>query len=216
MKRVNRAVFFLALGLWSIQLSAQKQLDSSLVQFSGMIVAEEDNELVPVPYVNIFIKDSNRGTYSNLDGFFSIVGHKGDRVTFSAIGYAPVDFVIPDTLKQNRYTIYQILTRDTLNLPEAVVYPWPSREYFKVEFLALDVDDQLHKKALANLSDATMAYLVKYIPSDGKENASIYLRQQATDFVYRGQIKPQNIFNPIAWGQFIKAWKEGKFKRKKK
>jgi hypothetical protein len=24
-----------------------------------------------------------------------------------------------------------------------------------------------------------------------------------------------NIFSPLAWGQFIKAWQDGKFKRKK-
>ncbi len=209
--KITLVLFFFA----TLQLSAQKNRDTTLVQFSGMIVAEEDGELLPVPYVNIIIKASNRGTYSNLDGFFSIVGHKGDRVEFSAIGYTTVDFVIPDSLHENRYTIYQILSRDTINLPEAVVYPWPSREHFKVEFLALNVDDALHKRAVENLSDQTMAYLIKYTPSDGKENASLYLRQQATDFVYRGQIKPQNIFNPIAWGQFFKAWKEGKFKNKK-
>ena len=208
-------IWLLSLLLWiGARLSAQNHTDSSLVQFSGMIVAEEEGELLPVPYVNIIIKAANRGTYSNLDGFFSIVGHKGDRVEFSAIGYSNVDFVIPDTLKNNRYTIYQIMTRDTINLPEAVVYPWPSREHFKVEFLALNVDDALQKRAVENLSEKTMAYLIKYTPSDGKENASLYLRQQASDYVYQGQIKPQNIFNPIAWGQFFKAWKDGKFKKK--
>ncbi|RYY10091.1 MAG: carboxypeptidase-like regulatory domain-containing protein, partial [Chitinophagaceae bacterium] len=26
---------------------------------------------------------------------------------------------------------------------------------------------------------------------------------------------PQNIFNPFAWNEFIKAWKRGDFKNKK-
>jgi len=29
-----------------------------------------------------------------------------------------------------------------------------------------------------------------------------------------GQVPPQNIFNPIAWAEFIQAWKRGDFKRK--
>ena len=215
MKLLRSSIFFLVI-ICSLQLAAQQKQDSSLVQFSGMIVGEEDGELLPIPYVNIIIKASNRGTYSNLDGFFSIVGHKGDVVEFSSIGYANIDFVIPDTLQENRYTIYQIMSRDTANLPEAVVYPWPSRDHFKIEFLALDVEDKLHTKAVENLSQKTMAYLIENTPSDGRENANLYLRQQANEYVYQGQLKPQNIFNPMAWGKFFKAWKEGKFKKKDK
>ena len=38
---------------------------------------------------------------------------------------------------------------------------------------------------------------------------------QAVKYYYAGQVPPQNIFNPAAWGEFIKAWKRGDFKKKK-
>ena len=33
---------------------------------------------------------------------------------------------------------------------------------------------------------------------------------------YDGQIKLQHIFDAMAWAKFIKAWKNGDFKKKKK
>jgi hypothetical protein len=40
------------------------------------------------------------------------------------------------------------------------------------------------------------------------------MRQASQKLYYSGQIAPQNIFNPFAWSEFIKAWKRGDFKKK--
>ncbi|MEL6972479.1 MAG: carboxypeptidase-like regulatory domain-containing protein, partial [Bacteroidota bacterium] len=72
------------------------QVDSNLVQFSGMILDGTTQELVPVPYVNILVKDKGRGSYSDFNGFFSIVVEKGDQIVFSAVGYRTVEYTIPD------------------------------------------------------------------------------------------------------------------------
>lgn len=192
------------------------QTDSSLVQFSGMVLTEENEQLVPLPFVNIAISGTRRGTYSNLDGFFTIVGNKGDTVLFSSIGFAPVSYVIPDTLKDNRYSVYQLMAQDTFILPETVIYPWPSREHFRLEFLAMDVEDDLQSIADENLAEKAMREMIKELPADGNENADYYLRQQANAQYYQGQIRPINILNPFAWKRFIDAWKRGDFKSKKK
>lgn len=213
---MRRIALLLVLTLGYISLIGQATNDSLLVQFSGMVVVEEDGQLIPLPYANVVIRNHNRGTYTNLDGFFSIVGKKGDKVEFTSIGYKDASFVIPDTLVDNRYTIYQIMTQDTLTLPETVVYPWPSRKHFKLEFLAMNVENELEARALENLSERTMRQLMINLPSDGGENAKIYMQQQVNEYVYDGQVKPQNIFNPIAWAKFIQAWKKGDFKKKKK
>lgn len=211
---IKRIFIFLVFAISYGHISAQV-LDSSLVQFSGMVVAEEDDDLIPLPFANVYIKGTTRGTYSNLDGFFTIVGRKGDVVVFSSIGFQDVEYIIPDSIEDNRYTLYQIMSEDTIMLPETVVYPWPSREYFNLEFLAMNVDQELQQTAEENLSAVTLAKLAEITPSDGLGNAQTYFRQQANNYVYDGQIKPQNIFNPLAWGKFFKAWKEGKFKKKK-
>ena len=52
------------------------------------------------------------------------------------------------------------------------------------------------------------------VPVDGRETTSLVIKQQATDYVYTGQMKPQNIFNPLAWKKFIDAWRRGDYKKK--
>jgi hypothetical protein len=97
-----------------------------------------------------------------------------------------------------------------------VIYPWPSREHFKQEFLAMDITDQLEMQAAENLSEKALAQIREYLPSDGAENVSIYLKEQAKSYYYEGQFRPVNILNVFAWKQFIDAWKRGDFKKKEK
>lgn len=207
-------MLFMLLGVQNVGIS--QQTDSTIVQFSGLVVTEEDGELIGLPYTNILLSSSGRGTYSNLDGFFSIVARKGEVVLFSSIGYGTVEFTIPDTLTESRYTIYQIMTQDTFNLPETVVYPWPSREHFKIEFLALEIPDDLQERAEENLASVAMDKMRSELETDGSENSSYYLRRQAESYYSIGQSKPMHILNPIAWAKFFKDWKSGKFKRKNK
>lgn len=208
--------FFYSLFLLFVVLScAHAQQPDEVIQFSGSVVAVEDDAIVPVPLTNILIEKSGRGTFADWDGFFSIVAEEGDVVVFSAIGFETVRFLIPDTLTTNRYTIIQIMSKDTINLPMAQIYPWPSREHFKIEFLALDVPEDLQDRAENNLAAATMQRLRDNLPTDGVESGSFYLRQQANSYYSFGQGKPMNLLNPIAWSKFIKAWKNGDFKRKK-
>jgi hypothetical protein len=93
------------------------QVDSNLVQFSGMILDGTTEELVPIPYVNILVVDKGRGSYSDFSGFFSIVVEKGDIIEFSAVGYKTVQYAIPDSLSDNRYSLVQLMTQDAINLP---------------------------------------------------------------------------------------------------
>jgi len=193
--------------------SLTAQEDQGIIQFSGMVLDGSDDELYPVPYTNILVKGKGRGTYSDLKGFFSIVVEEGDTIVFSAIGYKTVEYVIPTDLEDKRYSIVQLMTQDTINLPETVVFPWPSREHFKLEFLAMDVTPELQRRASENLAAETLAKMRNEVPTDGVENASFYLRQQSREFYHIGQQPPMNIFNPVAWKQFFDSWKNGDFKR---
>ncbi len=207
------------LGILSIavlSLSAYAQEDTTLVQFSGMVLDGSNEQLYPVPYANVLVNNDGRGTYSDLKGFFSIVARKGQTITFSAIGYENVELVIPDTLQDDRYSIVQLMTQDTINLPEAVIFPWPSREHFKLEFLAMDVTSELQERAVENLAERTLSRMREEVVYDGNENADYYMRQQARNYYHIGQTPPMNIFNPFAWKQFFEAWKNGDFKKKKK
>lgn len=198
-------------------LEAQKLVDQNgeeLVQFSGMVLDGVNSQLYPIPYATVLIKSDGRGTYANLEGFFSIVTHKGDSIVFSALGYDDAIYVVPDTLKEDKYSIVQLLTKNDIDLPTAVVFPWPSREHFKLEFLAMDVSSELQNRASDNLNVETLERLRETVPASGAENGSYYLRQQARQTYYVGQRPPMNIFSPVAWKQFFDGWKRGDFKKK--
>ncbi len=191
-----------------------QQADNNLVQFSGMVLDGANEQLIPVPYANVLVKNKGRGTYSDLRGFFSIVVEKGDVIVFSAIGYKTVEYKVPLDLKDDRYSMVQLMTQDEVNLPEVVVFPWPNRDHFKLEFLAMDVTPELQRRATENLAQETLERASVGVKADGRENANYYLRQQSREFYYIGQQPPMNIFNPVAWGKFFKAWKDGEFKKK--
>ena len=198
----------------SFTVQAQDE-DNNLVQFSGMILDGTTDELVPVPYANVLVENKGRGTYSDFNGFFSIVVEKGDVIIFSAVGYRTVEFAIPDTLQENRYSLVQLMTQDAINLPETVVFPWPSRDHFKLEFLAMDVTPELQERAARNLANETLEQMRSEVIADGVENANYYLRQQSRQYYYIGQRPPMNIFSPVAWKKFFDAWQNGDFKRKR-
>lgn len=207
-------LIILSLFISAYSVQAQDNRNSRLVQFSGMVLDGSDEQLYPVPYTNILVKDKGRGTYSDLKGFFSIVVEKGDVIVFSAIGYKTVEYKISEDLDDERYSIVQLMTQDTINLPETVVFPWPSRDHFKLEFLAMDVTPELQEHAAKNLANETLRRMRNEVSVDGNEHADYFLRQQAREYYYIGQQPPMNIFNPVAWKKFFDSWKSGDFKKK--
>ena len=209
-----RILLILSVLIIATSARSQDNKNKRLVQFSGMVLDGSDEQLYPVPYTNILVKGKGRGTYSDLKGFFSIVVEKGDVIIFSAIGYKTVEYKIPEDLEDDRYSIVQLMTQDTINLPETVVFPWPSRDHFKLEFLAMDVTPELQERAAKNLANETLRRMRNDVSVDGNEHADYYLRQQAREYYYIGQQPPMNIFNPVAWKKFFDSWKNGDFKKK--
>ena len=80
------AIVFLLMPLYLLGQKVVK--DTSIVQFSGIVLDGSTDELYPVPYANIVVKDKYRGTYTDLKGFFSIVVQKGDIIV--GLGDMPV------------------------------------------------------------------------------------------------------------------------------
>ncbi len=209
-------ILFIFLLVFASKANAQRIND--LVQFSGVVVTADS--LRPVPFANISVMGTARGTTSDYWGFFSIVVHKNDLVSFSAIGYKPGIFHIPDTLSENRYSLIQVMSSDTIMLTETVIYPWPSKEQFRHAFLTLRIPDDDIEIARRNLAYMEMREIYgrnydpeKYGFTPGQSYHN-YASIQADKLYYNGQTMPNNLLNPIAWAKFIKAWKRGDFKKK--
>lgn len=193
--------------------SFAQESNDDLVQFSGIVVTVDS--IKPVPFTNISIKSTWMGTVADFFGYFSLVARKADTIEFSAVGFKKGVFVIPDTITNKRYSLIQVMTRDTIWLPQTVIYPWPTKEQFEEAFLSFDVPDDDYERARKNLDMTEMRDVIANYPSDPSLNFKYSMYEQTQKLYYIGQTQPISILNPFAWAQFIKAWKEGEFKRKK-
>jgi hypothetical protein len=203
-------LYILLLSAPSIVHAQFDKLKDSVVQLYGVVMTADS--LKGIPAVSIVVKGRNQGTYSNDQGIFSIVVLKGDQIEFTSIGYKPVLLSIPDTFRGNQYSIIQLMVQDAQFLPATIIKPRPTREQFERDFVNTPVPDDDIEIARQNTSAAKRRILARTLPASAGEAASRYLSQQATRYYYQGQAPPQNIFNPVAWADFIQAWKRGDFR----
>ncbi len=203
---------FLFLSIFGVS-GVQAQVNE-VIQFSGIVVTQDS--LAAVPFVNIFLPQKALGTTSDYYGYFSFAAEKGDSVMFSAVGYKRSYFKIPDTLEGNRFSIVHVLNSDTVMLSETVVYPWPTPEEFKDAFMAINPPDDDITRAQRNLDPEQLVARAEAMPMSGSMNFKYQAQLLSQQMYYRGQAPPVTVLNPFAWAKFIKAWKDGEFKRKKK
>ncbi|MBZ5857201.1 carboxypeptidase-like regulatory domain-containing protein [Flavihumibacter profundi] len=190
-----------------------EQIKDSVVQLYGVVLTADSLEAIPS--VSVSIKGGRRGTITNEQGVFSIVVLKGDVIEFTSVGYKPKLAEIPRNLQGNQFSLVQLMVVDTQYLPVTIIRPRPTREQFDRDFATMQIPDDNYELARKNTDEQTRRALMTIIPADGKEAANYTLRKQAYKYTYAGQIPPMNIMNPIAWADFIKAWKRGDFKSKK-
>jgi hypothetical protein len=168
-----------------------------------------------IPSASIIVVDKGRGTITNGDGVFSIVVVKGDKITFSSVGFKDKTVEIPKNWATNEMSVIQLLVADTNYLPATILKPRPTREQFERDFVNNRYDDDSYEIARQNIDEQKRRALIAALPADGREAVNFQLRQQANKYYYSGQLPPMNILNPLAWADFIKAWKRGDFKSKK-
>ena len=213
---MNRILRYIIICTFFFPLSAHAQFENfkdSVVQLFGVVMTADS--LKGIPSVSIVVKGQNRGTITNDQGVFSIVVLKGDAVEFTSIGYKSQLVSIPKNLQGNQHSVIQLMVNDTIYLPATIIKPRISKEQFERDFVNTKIPDDDITIARNNNNQATRRLLMASLPSDGREASNQYLRQSANKLYYSGQVAPQNIFNPFAWNEFIKAWKRGDFKKKK-
>jgi len=198
------------------EISAQKR-DNRPIQLNGVVMS---NDSIPqlIPNCNIFIPGRSQGTISADDGFFSIAIMPGDTLLFSVIGFKKEKFYLPDTIKRDRkgYLVEIRLERDTAYLREVTIYPWPSPDRLKAEFMSIRVpttDMDIARRNLAIAALRERAAAMGYDPSElGKE----MMRQQSTYYYDRtryggmsgGTAMMMSLSNPFAWHQLFESLKK--------
>lgn len=199
--------------LYQNKLMAQFEgFKDSVVQLYGVVMTADS--LQALQSVSVVVKGQNRGTITNNQGVFSIVVLKGDKIEFTSVGYKPKTVVVPVNIEGNQYSIIQLMITDTVFLAATIIKARPTREQFERDFINTKIPDDNLEIARKNNSEDQRRVLMATLPRDGKEAANSYLSRQAAKNYYNGQIPPQNIFNPLAWAEFIQAWKRGDYKKK--
>ena len=206
-------IFLSFINLVSSQVEKKSVRDSlKILQLSGVVVSE--NGLDQLPYTTVFDLTTRHGVITDYYGYFSLVTYPGDTLMFSYYGYKTSSFVVPDTLKDNRYSIIHMLQEDTINLPEVTVYPWPSRENFAKEFVEMEPYSDAFRRAKKQLSGENLSFAAARLEGDASLSFGSVQNQQYTKIYTNGQMPSNNFLNPYAWAKFIDEWKKGNLKKK--
>jgi hypothetical protein len=104
------------------------------------------------------------------------------------------------------------MVQDTFYLPETIVRPLPTKKEFEYAFTHWAIPNDQYEIARRNTDKYTLRAIAYTLPRDGRESQAMYQMQAAKDAAYYGQMKPMNIFNPLAWADFFQAWKRGDFR----
>ena len=209
-------VLYILILLSSISVFSQMKTDKDgnpekYIQISGVVL---DDSLQPLPFVSIMIKDTRHGSVSDFYGFFTLVARPGDEIQFFSVNHKSKSYNLSDSLTGRHYSIIQILTKDTFNLPEVTVYSFPSKEQFKRAILNLDLSDSDIERAYKNMDNEDIRESIKGTSMDAASNYKFRMQQQYTKMYQAGQYPSVSLLNPVAWAQFIDAWRKGKLKIK--
>jgi len=217
-----KTVFFLFsfFGLGSSLVIANDRVQSTLndslrnryVQITGIVLGADS--LNNLPYTTVYDKSSFRGTISDFHGYFALVVQPGDTLVFRQLGYKLATYIVPLDIPMFGNALIQLLDIDTFYTKPVQVYPWPSKEEFASAFinLQLDYEDEI-RRAQRQLSGSSLDQIAMRVQSDAGLAYNALEQQRLSQLYTRGQIPANNLFNPVAWMQFVDAWKSGKLKR---
>ena len=215
--KLQNYIFFAALILANSVFAQPVLIEDNIVEVSGIILTRnEQNGMQYVPFATVAVENSNRGTYANWEGMFSIVVKKGESLSFTAIGFGQFSINIPIDYEGLYYSAVIELESKDVNLAEVIIFPWPNRDNFRAEFLAMQPSEAMRLEDIAegNLNRRKMFEMSKNMGMDATENAMYYLQKQASSYSYMGQGLPMPILSPVAWSQFFRQWQNNKKKKK--
>jgi hypothetical protein len=192
--------------------NSEDTLRNRLVQLTGIVLGSDS--LNNLPFTTVYDKTTQRGTITDYYGYFALVAHPGDTLIFRQLGYKPTSYIVPMDIPIFGNALIQLMDVDTLYTKPVNVYPWPSREEFAYAFVNLELENEDEiRRAQRLLSGESLNQIAMRVQGDAGLAFSALEQQRLSQLYTRGQIPANNLFNPVAWMQFVDAWKAGKLRR---
>ena len=210
-KRAFTLFLFIFL-FFSLSIQAQNR---KVIQFSGVIYSA-DTAHRSIPFATVYDYSLGNIAISNFTGFFSLVGYEGDTSYFSTIGFKTQQIIIPIGNETEKFTANFYLAPTFYMLPEAIVYPWGSRDQFPYAFIHTPIPDDDLERARKNLNPDYLRSLSLAQNADPNINARMVMNNYSQTLYYYGQAHPISLLNAFAWSQFISDLKSGKYKNPNK
>ncbi len=114
----------------NFSLNAQFLKIADKIFVAGYILEENNKE--PIPYVNIFVKQTRRGTISDTSGYFLLKTQLNDTLVFSALGFDKKYVVINEEAIENDKALIIFLDTKIYQLKTIDIYAL--RRYKQLEY----------------------------------------------------------------------------------
>jgi len=190
--------------------------EKKLVQIRGL-VTNQQNDLLS--YTFVYDKLGQKGYLTNDKGELNIFVERGTELLFSHIGYKKYSYTIPLIGNTDLLFLRIKLVPDTIFLKEITIFPWKTYQQFIQAFVNTQIPDDDISRAEQNFA-ILKSQLATMEEDDNFQSASIAYKimqqRMASDLYWKGQTQPMQIFNIMAWQEFIRYIREGKFKNPNK
>lgn len=208
--------YFFLVSYFFSALSVMAQVDSlpadhSSFTLSGVVISSDS--VVALPFTSIVASHFPQGTISDSTGFFRLDVYPADTLTFSAVGYKTAQFVVPDYLIGQQYSLVQAMVRDTIILEEVTIYSLPTTSEFMESFSDKAPDfEQRVTSMKTELKDILQEDIIlsKYQPVNMHDGIT---RMYSAHW---GIVPPNNFLNPMRWSQFVQDLRENRRRKQKK
>lgn len=203
-------IIFVIVFLFPAALLAQEK--ELYMQLSGMI-KNDLNE--PVPYAYVVVKKNQRSTVSDHNGLYTIIVEPNDTVYFSSIGYKRVRVTLPPQMTSRHLLRDVYMEVDTVMLKTVVIFPWKTYAEFKTAVINTELPAQEEMEAAQlNIALIQTQILLSYSNTPNMNFRNVMMQQYEKNMT-KGQTPYYGVLDVMKWAQFIKALKNGEFKRKK-
>lgn len=203
---------FIIAALFTFLASGWAQEKEPYIQLSGMVKTDLNDA---IPYVSIIAKKTERSTVSDPNGLYTIIVEPQDSVFFSCVGFKRLVITIPANPGSKHLVREVKMEIDTVMLKNVMIFPWKTYSEFKTAVINAELPSHTEMEAAQmNIALIQTQILLAYSHTPSMNFRNIMLQQFEKNRTYT-QSPYYPIFDVVAWTKFIKALKNGEFKRKR-